>query len=237
MTFWLLPSFDNYEWSCYNHPCADFCVDINFQLFGLKGKYQGTWFLDCMVICILSMFGFLRNCQLSSKVTVSFCIPIRNDWEFLLCHILTSVWCWHCFEFGLFQQVQACLHAKLFQLCPTLCNPMDHSPPGSSVHGVQPRILSELPFHPPGDLPDSGIEPMSCTSPALAGRFFITSTTWEAQNVYYAVVLIYNFLITNNIEHLFLCLLSICISSLVGYQFTFSAHLKSQVVCLLTVEL
>ena len=33
-------------------------------------------------------------------------------------------------------------HAKLLQSCPTLCNPMDHSPPGSSVHGIlQARIL------------------------------------------------------------------------------------------------
>ena len=32
--------------------------------------------------------------------------------------------------------------AKLLQLYPTLCNPMDHSPPGSSVHGIsQARIL------------------------------------------------------------------------------------------------
>ena len=29
-----------------------------------------------------------------------------------------------------------CLHAKLFQLCLTLCNPMDCSPPGSSVLGM-----------------------------------------------------------------------------------------------------
>ena len=28
------------------------------------------------------------------------------------------------------------------QSCPTLCNPMDYSPPGSSVHGIlQERIL------------------------------------------------------------------------------------------------
>ena len=27
----------------------------------------------------------------------------------------------------------ACTHAKLLQLCPTLCNPMDSSPPGSSA--------------------------------------------------------------------------------------------------------
>ena len=40
-----------------------------------------------------------------------------------------------------------------------------------------------LPCHPPGDLPDSGIKPESLTSPALAGRFFITSTTWEAHKV------------------------------------------------------
>ena len=32
--------------------------------------------------------------------------------------------------------------AKLLQLCPTLCDPMDCSPPGSSVHGIfQARVL------------------------------------------------------------------------------------------------
>ena len=33
----------------------------------------------------------------------------------------------------------ACMHAKSLQLCPTLCGPMDSSPPGSSAH----RILQE----------------------------------------------------------------------------------------------
>ena len=34
------------------------------------------------------------------------------------------------------------LYAKSLQLCPTLCDPMDGSPPGSSVHGIlQARIL------------------------------------------------------------------------------------------------
>ena len=41
---------------------------------------------------------------------------------------------------------------------------------------------SGLPCPPPGDLPDSGIEPASLMSPALAGRFFTTSTTWEARD-------------------------------------------------------
>ena len=32
--------------------------------------------------------------------------------------------------------------SKSLQSCPTLCNPMDDSPPGSSVHGIlQARIL------------------------------------------------------------------------------------------------
>ena len=39
---------------------------------------------------------------------------------------------------------------------------------------------NELPCPPPGDLPDPRTEPGSLTSPALAGRFFTTSATWEA---------------------------------------------------------
>ena len=45
--------------------------------------------------------------------------------------------------------------AKLLQSCPTLCNPTDYSPPGSSVHGIlQSRILEWVTILPPGDLPD-----------------------------------------------------------------------------------
>ena len=67
------------------------------------------------------------------------------------------------------------------QLGPTLCGPMDRSLPGSSVYGIfQTRILTWLPFPTPGYLPDPRIEPASFPSPALAGRFFITDTIWEA---------------------------------------------------------
>ena len=72
-----------------------------------------------------------------------------------------------------------CVCAKSLQLCPALCNTMDF-----------PRLLclwvfsrqehwSELPFASPGDLPNPGMEPMSLMSPALAGRFFTTSTAGE----------------------------------------------------------
>ena len=36
-----------------------------------------------------------------------------------------------------------------------------------------------LPFPPPGDLPDPGIEPTFLMSPALIGEFFTTGATWE----------------------------------------------------------
>ena len=37
-----------------------------------------------------------------------------------------------------------------------------------------------LPYPPPGDLPDPGIEPTSLRSPTLADGFFITNAIWEA---------------------------------------------------------
>ena len=51
---------------------------------------------------------------------------------------------------AVFLPLRACVPVKSLQLCLTLCNPVDHSPPDSSVHGVlQTRIL-ELPCPPPG---------------------------------------------------------------------------------------
>ena len=59
---------------------------------------------------------------------------------------------------------------------------VDCSPPSSSVRGTsQARILEWVAMPSSGDLPDPGIEPMSLTSPALAGGFFRASTTWEPQ--------------------------------------------------------
>ena len=59
------------------------------------------------------------------------------------------------------------------QSCPTLCDPMDCSMPGSSVHIIlQARILDQVPCPSPGNLPDPGIQPVSPAVPALAGRLF-----------------------------------------------------------------
>ena len=52
------------------------------------------------------------------------------------------------------------LCAKLVQSHSTLCQPMDCSPPGSSVHWIlQARILEWLLCPPSGYLPNSGMEP------------------------------------------------------------------------------
>ena len=51
------------------------------------------------------------------------------------------------------------------QSCPTLCNPMDCSQPGSSDHGIlQARILEWVAMPSSGNIPNPGIEPRS---PAL----------------------------------------------------------------------
>ena len=52
-------------------------------------------------------------------------------------------------------------------LCPTLCDPMDCSPPGSPV--LEIFLAIRLPFPTPGDLPDLGIRLVSLAPPALVG--------------------------------------------------------------------
>ena len=74
-----------------------------------------------------------------------------------------------------------CVGAKSLWSCPTLCDPMDCSPSGSSVHGIlQTRILEWVASPSPGDLPDPRTKPASLMPLALAGGFFTTSTTCEA---------------------------------------------------------
>ena len=70
-------------------------------------------------------------------------------------------------------------HAQLFATVWTLA----HQAP-LSVGLSRQKYWSGLPRPPLGDLPDPGIEPVSPISLALAGRFFTTSTTWEAHTLF-----------------------------------------------------
>ena len=79
-----------------------------------------------------------------------------------------------------------CVSVLVTQSCSTLCDPMVTlcNLLGSSVHGIlQARILEWIAVSYSRDLPDAGMEHVSLPSPALAGGFFTTGTTWEAQKM------------------------------------------------------
>ena len=68
------------------------------------------------------------------------------------------------------------------QSCLPLCNPMDCSPPGSSVQGIlQARILEWVADLLQGIFLTRGLNPRLLS--LLAGRSITSSTTWEAQEV------------------------------------------------------
>ena len=81
----------------------------------------------------------------------------------------------------------ACMHTQPLQSCPTLRDPMDCSPPGSSVHGIlQVReYWSGLPCPPPGYLPNPGIEPASLV---LQVDSFTHWATWRATDAFILVL-------------------------------------------------
>ena len=57
---------------------------------------------------------------------------------------------------------------------------MNCGPPAPLSMGLsRQEYWSGLPWAPPVDLPDLGIEPTSLMCPTLAGGFFTTSATWE----------------------------------------------------------
>ena len=127
-------------------------------------------------LVVWRMFVFLFTFWLDNAMVLVFLFfPLTIvvlDWP---CPTLVILW--NCFSTA--REHQTVLDA---QSCRTLCDPMDGSPPGSSVHGIfQQEYWHGLSFPTPGDLPNPGIESVSLTSPALAGRFFTNCTTWEAQ--------------------------------------------------------
>ena len=109
-------------------------------------------------------------------------IPLSFKLHKLVLSVYTSLW--------------ASISAELLQSCPTGCDSMDCSPPGSAVRGVfQARILECVAMSPSRESSQPRDRTRSLTSPALAGRFFTTNATWEALcthaylNTYYLCLL------------------------------------------------
>ena len=87
----------------------------------------------------------------------------REDWRAAV-HGVTKSWTWLSdwtnWRWGKMKTIFMKVKLLLAQLCPTLCNPTDCSPPGFSVHGIlQAKYWSGLPFPSPGDLSNPGIKP------------------------------------------------------------------------------
>ena len=77
---------------------------------------------------------------------------------------------YHLSHEGNLKPILLCIHVQPLS-CVRLCDPMDGSPPGSSVQGIsQHKYWSGLPFPSPGDLPNSGIESMSPVSVGFSRR-------------------------------------------------------------------
>ena len=105
----------------------------------------------------------LENIQVKLKTIISWI------WAF-------QVFCW-------LKMVFICkpwVHAKLLQPCLTLCNPMDCSLPGSSVHSPSQEYWSGLPGPTPRESSWSRDQTHVSYVSCIAGGFFTTSTTWEA---------------------------------------------------------
>ena len=73
-----------------------------------------------------------------------------------------------------------CVCVKLLQSCPSLCDPMDCSPPGSSVHGIlQARILEWVAISPSGG--SSRLRDWTHISRLQHGMWILYHcTSWEA---------------------------------------------------------
>ena len=77
--------------------------------------------------------------------------------------------------------ITGCVRAKLLQSCPTATPwTVAYQAPLSMGFSRQKKLEWVAMSSSRGSSRPHGIEPTSLTSPALAGGFFFTSTTWEA---------------------------------------------------------
>ena len=97
-------------------------------------QFQGLW-----TSCSLCLECFSPDGRTAGSPFLWVCARVCSTFQHPVCprtlHFL------HLFPSVVFLH-RACMHPKLIGSCPTLCDPMDCSPPGSSVHGIlQARVL------------------------------------------------------------------------------------------------
>jgi len=141
----------------YSYACL---VDV-LSLLSQSTNSFFSYLLSVIVIppFFVSLTIFMSNISTCfSFFFFFFILPISS-------HIFTSNIFVHFLE-----TISYCVKVKVTQLCLTLCDPMDCSPPGSSIHGIlQARILEwvAIPFSRGSSQPRNQTW-VSC----IAGRFF-----------------------------------------------------------------
>ena len=78
------------------------------------------------------------------------------------------------------QHIMCCVYAKLPRSCPTLCDPIDCSLSGFSVHETLQARIPEWVANVFEGIFLTQEWKLSFMSPALAGGLFTTSATWKA---------------------------------------------------------
>ena len=99
----------------------DWATTLSLFIVNLTTPWSAVWLLYNTAFQYFLISYFLSSALLSSVKTI---LWTRNDTLNIL-HLTCEIF-----------DTCVCMHAKLLQSCPTLCNPMECSPPGSSAHGI-----------------------------------------------------------------------------------------------------
>ena len=119
---------------------------------------------------IIRCWTFKETARLLYRVTASFYPPHLSppphldSWETYWEKGMWLVYLFSPLLHGSLACLSICVHAESLQLCPSLCDPMDCSLPGSSVGFSRQESWSRLPCPPLGDLPYPGVELVSRVS-------------------------------------------------------------------------
>ena len=140
-------------------------LSLYSQILNKKHLKLGTqfWYLAS------SMNGPWLN-RLPLPVHKHFSLTVSEDIAVCVC-VCVCVWCGH---------ARVLSHFSHIQLFVTLWTIVRQAP--LSMGFSRQEYWSELPFPPPGDLPDPGTEPTFFMS-AYVGRWVITSATWKAPRI------------------------------------------------------